>query len=83
MSSMRTQMDKSKLEASVYTMLESVINIRTVVGLGAEDRFYNNYTRLLLGPFKCVYTCSVCGEIGSCVVGGMISDMGVWIWGLQ
>ena len=48
----QTQKNKVKLEASGSTVVESVANIRTVVGLGVEDRFYNNYINLIQGPYK-------------------------------
>ena len=48
----RMQKNKAILEASGSTVVESVTNMRTVVGLGVEDRFYNKYKDLLQGPFK-------------------------------
>ena len=48
----RTQKNKRRLEASGSSVVESVNNMRTVVGLGVEDRFYSNYTNLLQGPFE-------------------------------
>ena len=46
------QKNKAKLEASGSSVVDSVTNMRTVVGLGVEDRFYSNYTKLLQGPFE-------------------------------
>lgn len=64
----RAKKNKAKLEASGATVVESISNIRTVVGLGVEDKFYSKYTSLLVGPFRLVqarflFTFQVSGAI--------------------
>ena len=51
---LKGQMKKNKedLEASGKLTVESIDNIRTVVGLGAEERFFDKYTNILANPFK-------------------------------
>lgn len=44
--------NKKRLEASGQTAVESIDSIRTVAGLGVEDKFFNKYTDLLAGPFR-------------------------------
>ena len=50
----RSAKNKKRQEASGQTAVESIENIRTVAGLGVEDRFYDEYVQLLKGPFKLV-----------------------------
>ena len=50
----RSAKNKKRQEASGQTAVESIENIRTVAGLGVEDRFYEKYLQLLKGPFKLV-----------------------------
>lgn len=47
----RAQKNKKRLEESGKTAVESIDNIRTVVGLGVESKFLNKYYDLLTGPF--------------------------------
>ena len=47
----RAQSNKKKLEESGQIAVESIDNIRTVAGLGIEDKFYDRYISLLNGPF--------------------------------
>ena len=44
--------NKENLEESGQLTVESIDNIRTVVGLGAEEAFLNKYKNLLAAPFK-------------------------------
>ena len=44
--------NKRRLEESSQVAVDSVENIRTVAGLGAEDIFFNRYRSLLSRPFK-------------------------------
>ena len=46
--------NKKRQEASGQTAVESIENIRTVAGLGVEDRFFDKYVQLLKEPFKLV-----------------------------
>ena len=48
----RSQKNKEQLEGSGHTTVESIDNIRTVAGLGVEDRFFASYVRQLQGPFR-------------------------------
>ena len=48
----RAQKNKKRLERSGQTAVESIDNIRTVVGLSLEKRFFQTYWDLLRGPFK-------------------------------
>lgn len=48
----RSQKNKKKLEGSGRTTVESIENIRTVAGLGVEERFFSTYVEQLKGPFK-------------------------------
>ena len=50
----RSVKNKKRQEASGQTAVESIENIRTVAGLGVEDRFFDRYVRLLKAPFKLV-----------------------------
>lgn len=51
----RAKKNKKRLEKSGQTAVESIDNIRTVAGLGVEERFLRKYYDLLTGPFK--YVC--------------------------
>lgn len=51
----QVEKNKKRLEESSQTAAESIDSIRTVVGLGAEETFFNRYRNLLAGPFK--YVC--------------------------
>ena len=56
----RSAKNKKKQESSGQTAVESIENIRTVAGLGVEDRFFDKYVQLLKGPFKLVFqTCCI------------------------
>ena len=44
--------NKKRLERSSGVTMESIDNIRTVEGLGAEGMFFEKYRSLLAGPFK-------------------------------
>ena len=44
--------NKKAYESSGETAVESIENIRTVAGLGVEERFYDRYYHQLRGPFK-------------------------------
>ena len=48
----QAQKNKKRLERSGHTAVESIDSIRTVVGLGAEGKFFNKYRELLKGPFR-------------------------------
>ena len=48
----KAQKNKENMESSGQTAVESIENIRTVAGLGAEEKFYNRYHEQLKGPFK-------------------------------
>ena len=48
----RSEKNKKKLEGSGKTTVESIENIRTVAGLGVEERFFSTYVEQLRGPFK-------------------------------
>lgn len=48
----RAQKNKQRLEHSGQTAVESIDNIRTVAGLGVEEKFYHRYCSLLKGPFR-------------------------------
>lgn len=48
----RAKKNKKRLEASGQTAVESIDSIRTVVGLGVEQRFFDKYKDLLAGPFR-------------------------------
>ena len=50
----RSAKNKKRQESSGQTAVESIENIRTVAGLGVEDRFFDEYVQLLKGPFKLV-----------------------------
>jgi len=50
----RGQSNKAKLEESGVVVVESLANMRTVVGLGVEEKFYCKYSQLLEGPFRSV-----------------------------
>ena len=45
---------KERQESSGQIVLESLSNIRTVAGLGVEDRFLNDYVKLQDKSFKLV-----------------------------
>ena len=45
-------MNKKTLEESGQIVVESIDNIRTVAGLGLEDKFYNQYISQLDGPLR-------------------------------
>ena len=51
----RSAKNKERQEASGQIAVESIENIRTVAGLGAEDQLSVKYEHLLKGPFKLVY----------------------------
>ena len=44
--------NRRKLEESSQTAVESVDNIRTVVGLGAEEMFFNKFRKLTAECFR-------------------------------
>ena len=44
--------NRARLEKSSQVVAESITNIRTVAGLGAEELFVNKYTSYLSGNFK-------------------------------
>lgn len=44
--------NKKRLEESSQIAADSIDNIHTVVGLGAEEAFFRRYKSLLSGPFK-------------------------------
>ena len=46
--------NKERQESSGQIVFESVANIRTVAGLGVEERFLNNYVKLQDTSFKLV-----------------------------
>lgn len=46
------KMNKENLEESGQLTVESIENIRTVVGLGVEETLLNEYTKHLAAPFK-------------------------------
>ncbi len=48
----RAQKNKAKLEESGAVVVESLSSIRTVVGLGVEEKFYSKYIHLLVAPFR-------------------------------
>ena len=48
----RIQRNKKSLEKSGETAVESIENIRTVAGLGIEEKFIDQYVGLLKGPFE-------------------------------
>ena len=48
----RTAKNKTKLEESGKTAVESIDNVRTVVSLGIEEMFITRYESLLQYPFK-------------------------------
>ena len=48
----RTKKNKKRLEESGKTAVESISNVRTVVGLGLEEKFFERYNGLLDGPYK-------------------------------
>lgn len=48
----RAQKNKKKLEQSGQTAVESIDNMRTVAGLGVEEKFLDRYYSLLEGPFR-------------------------------
>lgn len=48
----RSQSNKAKLEESGAVVVESLNSIRTVVGLGVEESFFDKYCSLLTGPFR-------------------------------
>ena len=50
----RSAKNKKRQESSGQTAVESIENIRTVAGLGVEDRFFDKYVELLQAPFKLV-----------------------------
>ena len=51
----RSTKNKKRQEASGQIAVESIENIRTVAGLGAEDQLCDKYVQLLKGSFKLVY----------------------------
>ena len=56
----RSAKNKKRQESSGQTAVESIENIRTVAGLGVEDRFFDKYVELLKAPFKLVLqTCLI------------------------
>ena len=48
----QTDANRERLEKSSQVVTESITNIRTVAGLGAEDIFVHKYTSYLAGTFK-------------------------------
>ena len=50
----RAAKNKKRLEEAGQVAVESIDNIRSVAGLGLENRFFSNYSQLLKGPFKYV-----------------------------
>ena len=50
----RSVENKKRQEASGQTVVESITNIRTVAGLGVEDRFLNKFINLQEESFKLV-----------------------------
>ena len=48
----RSQKNKRRHEKSGQAAVESIDNIRTVVGLGIEEKFCSRYWSLLFGPFR-------------------------------
>ena len=56
----RTHKNKKRMEQSGQTAVESIDNIRTVAGLGAEPRFYSRYFELLRSPFR---YCMICFHV--------------------
>lgn len=55
----RAQKNKRRHEKSGQTAVESIDNIRTVVGLGVEERFCRKYWDLLITPFRYCITCQL------------------------
>ena len=48
----RSEKNKKSMEKAGEVAVESIDNIRTVAGLGVEERFYQSYTYQLKGPFR-------------------------------
>ena len=59
----RSGKNKKRQEASGQTAVESIENIRTVAGLGVEDRFFDKYAQLLKAPFKLVLQALLHSEV--------------------
>ena len=48
----RSEKNKRSMETAGQVAVESIDNIRTVAGLGVEERFYRSYISQLWGPFR-------------------------------